>query len=185
VRGLGSTLALALVTAIAGCGGDEPPSAAPSQQRVEHALAGSPPALAAVHDQANELLGGGRTAFDAQLEKLQGHPVVVNKWASWCAPCRAEFPIFQRVGLRYGKRVAFLGVNSEDVDADAKKFLGRYPVTYPSYLDGDGKIAGSINAGVAFPTTVFIDRKGKVVVSHPGQYRKQADLVADIRRYAR
>lgn len=173
------------MVALGGCGSDDPPSAAPSKQRVERALAGSPPALDSTHRQANELLSGGRSAFEARLAKLRGHPVVVNKWASWCAPCRAEFPIFQRMGLRFGKRVAFIGVNSEDVDADAKKFLGRYPVTYPSYLDGDGKIAASINAGVAFPTTVFIDSKGKIVISHPGQYRKEADLVADIRRYAR
>src|SRR4051812_40437556 len=110
VRRLAATLVIAL--ALAGCGGSDPPSAAPSKERAERALAGSPPALASIHRQANQLLGGGTSAFDARIEQLRGHPVVVNKWASWCAPCRAEFPIFQRVGLRYGKRVGFLGVNS-------------------------------------------------------------------------
>jgi hypothetical protein len=81
--------------------------------------------------------------------------------------------------------VAFIGLTSEDVDADARKFLGKFPVAYPSYIDGNGKLAASVNAGVAFPTTVFIDRKGKVVSFHPGVYRDEADLLADIRRYAR
>lgn len=173
------------MVALAGCGVDDPPSAGLSKAEVERALKGSPKPLAAIHRQSNQLLGGGKKAFEARLEELRGYPVVVNKWASWCSPCRAEFPHFQRLALRYGKRVAFLGVNSEDEDAAAKKFLSRYPVPFPSYVDGNGRIAASINAGVAFPSTVFIDRKGKVVISHPGQYRNEADLAADIRRYAR
>jgi thiol-disulfide isomerase/thioredoxin len=167
---------VALVLALGGCGpfgSNDPPSAAPSKAKLAKALAGAPAPLAATHRQANQLVGGGRAAFEARLAKLRGYPVVVNKWAAWCAPCRAEFPHFQRLALRYGKRIAFLGVNSEDHDGDARKFLRAYPVTYPSYSDGSGKIAASINAGLAFPTTVFIDRKGKVVIAHPGQYRNE------------
>jgi cytochrome c biogenesis protein CcmG/thiol:disulfide interchange protein DsbE len=181
-------LLLVVVPVLAGCGGcgsNNPESAAPPRKELERALAGSPPALADLHRQANELVGGGRKAFEARLLKLRGHPVVVNKWASWCAPCRAEFPLLQRASVRYGKRIAFLGVNSEDNDGNARKFLARFPVSYPSYVDGDGRAAAAVNAGVAFPTTVFIDAAGKVVYSHPGQYRTEADLAADIRRYTR
>jgi hypothetical protein len=81
--------------------------------------------------------------------------------------------------------VAFVGLNSEDNDGDARKFLGQFPVAYPSYIDGDGKLSASVNAGVAYPTTVFIDRKGEIASAHPGVYRTEADLLADIRRYAR
>jgi hypothetical protein len=57
-------------------------------------------------------------------------------------------------------------------------------VTYPSYRDPDLKIAPTIQAGVAFPTTIFFDRKGKVVYAHPGPYNNADDLIADIKRYA-
>ena len=58
--------------------------------------------------------------------------MVVNKWASWCAPCRAEFPSFQNQSVKHGKKIAFLGVDGNDNDADASEFLDRYPVTFPA-----------------------------------------------------
>src|SRR5215211_5488514 len=75
-------------------------------------LAGAPGPLAALHDQANALLPGGTSAFDARLRELRGHPVVINKWASWCGPCRAEFPIFQQLATARGKEIAFVGVDA-------------------------------------------------------------------------
>src|ERR671936_853689 len=71
------------------------------------------------------LLGGGAAAFRARLRGLRGHPVVVNKWASWCGPCRSEFPYFQRLGVELGRRVAFLGVDGNDNDSDSRRFLRR------------------------------------------------------------
>src|ERR1700684_3081728 len=75
-------------------------------------LAGSPPALAALHAQGGVLLEG--DALHARLATLKGYPVVINKWASWCVPCREEFGAFQRVAAEYGRRVAFLGIDSAD-----------------------------------------------------------------------
>ena len=178
---------LACTALLAGCGASNPPSAAPSKATLAKAFQGSPPALVALHRQANELIGGSKSAFDSRLAALRGHPVVVNKWASWCAPCRGEFPVFQRavLGPSIGNRVAFVGLDGQDNDGDARKFLAKFPVSYPSYRDPDIKIASSIQAGVAFPTTIFFDRSGKVVYAHPGPYSKPAELIADIHRYAR
>lgn len=176
--------ALVLAVVAGGCGAAEPKSAAPSQARVDKALAGSPPKLAALHRQANQLIGQKKSDFDARMAQLRGYPVVVNKWASWCAPCRGEFPVFQQAGVRLGKRVAFLGLDGNDPDSSARKFLKQFPVTYPSYRDPDEKIGPSIQAGVAYPTTVFFDRTGKLVYAHPGPYNTAADLINDIKRYA-
>jgi cytochrome c biogenesis protein CcmG, thiol:disulfide interchange protein DsbE len=174
---------LACLAVLAGCGSSNPPSAALSKQQLARAFAGSPAKLGRLHAQANLLLGGKQADFVARLAALRGLPVVVNKWASWCAPCRGEFPIFQRVVLHVGNKVAFLGLDAQDADSDARKFLERFPVTYPSYRDPDLKISTSIQAGIAFPTTIFFDRRGKLVYAHPGPYSKVADLLADIRRY--
>jgi cytochrome c biogenesis protein CcmG, thiol:disulfide interchange protein DsbE len=173
----------ALLTVAVGCGQTNPKSAAPSQAAVDKALAGSPPKLAALHAQANQLIGNTKSDFDTRLAQLRGYPVVVNKWASWCGPCRGEFPVFQRAGLTEGKKVAFLGLDGNDPDSSARKFLKQYPVTYPSYRDPDEKIAPSIQAGVAYPTTIFFNRAGKLVYSHPGPYNSVKDLITDIKRY--
>jgi cytochrome c biogenesis protein CcmG/thiol:disulfide interchange protein DsbE len=167
-----------------GCGKDDPKSAAPSQAQTKRALAGAPPKLQNLHGKANLLIGGKKSDFEDQMAELRGYPVVVNKWASWCAPCRGEFPAFQQAGLKLGKQVAFLGLDGQDNDGNARKFLAQYPVTYPSYRDPDLKIAPTIQAGIAFPTTIFFDRKGKLVYSHPGPYRTAAELIKDIRRYS-
>jgi thiol-disulfide isomerase/thioredoxin len=176
------TLALVAVACGGGSGGDAQGGKAPDYGR---ALAGAPPPLASLHRQANELLPGGLEAFDARLKDLRGHPVVVNKWASWCGPCREEFPWFQDISAKLGKRVAFLGVNSKDSSAAARTFLGEFPVPYPSYSDPGEDIATAIKAAVGFPGTAFYDRSGQLVYTRQGQYGSEAALAADIRRYAR
>jgi len=167
--------------ALGACGSDSPKSAGKPDTA---ALKGSPVPLAALHSQANQLLDGGAGAFRQRLAKLRGYPVVVNKWASWCGPCRAEFPYFQRQSTRLGKRVAFLGVNSNDNDGDAKGFLRQFPVTYPSYSDGNLAIAAVFNGVQAFPTTAFYDKAGKLAYVHQGGYQSEQKLAADIKRYA-
>ena len=175
---------VAVTALLAGCGNSEPKSAAVPQAQVDKALAGAPPKLAALHKQANELIGGSKSDFTTRMAQLRGYPVVVNKWASWCAPCRGEFPAFQKAGVRLGKQVAFLGLDGQDNDGNARKFLKDFPVTYPSYRDPDLKIAPTIQAGVAFPTTIFFNKQGKLVYAHPGPYNNAADLIADVKRYA-
>ena len=174
---------LAAVLLLAGCGDSEGPgeSSAPDYAT---ALAGAPPPLAALHDQANELLDGGVPAFRARLEELRGYPVIVNKWASWCGPCREEFPAFQELSGRYGKRIAFLGVDTDDGEDAAKTFLEQYPVPYPSYNDPDAAIAEEMTATLGYPATAFYDRRGKLVYLKQGPYSSEEEFHADIRRYA-
>jgi cytochrome c biogenesis protein CcmG/thiol:disulfide interchange protein DsbE len=150
----------------------------------ERALAGSPPPLAALHAQANRLLGGGTEAYERRIEALRGFPVVVNVWASWCGPCRFEFPVLQELSARYGKRVAFLGVDSQDSADAAATFLRESPVPYPSYSDPDKEIAESLEATLGLPDTAFYDRRGELVHLKQGPYAHDSELEADVRRYA-
>ena len=168
-----------------GCSSDTPKSAAPSPAAARAALRGSPPSLARLHRQANDLLAGGAAAFRGRIGELRGYPIVVNQWGSWCAPCRSEFPFFQRLSVRYGKRIAFLGVDGNDTPASARRFLDRYPVSYPSFTDPNLEIAKVFHGGLAFPTTVYYDPRGRLSFIHQGAYPSERKLAEDIRRYAR
>lgn len=130
------------------------------------------------------LLDGGVDAFEQKLTSLRGRPVVVNQWASWCTPCRQEFPIFSTLADRYDGRVAFLGVDSKDSRDSAEQFLAENPVPYPNFHDPEGEIARTFRGGRAWPTTAFYTRDGKLAFTHYGAYRDEQQLVDDIERYA-
>jgi cytochrome c biogenesis protein CcmG/thiol:disulfide interchange protein DsbE len=154
-----------------------------SRAQVSEPIAGAPAQLAALRRRVNVLQGGGTKAFEAQLRALRGYPVVVNMWASWCGPCRIELPLFQREAIKRGARVAFLGVNVADNAGDARKLAARYPMPYPSFTDPRYNIVAGEFGSRVLPVTVFIDADGKHV-THQGQFSTQADLAAQIERYA-
>jgi cytochrome c biogenesis protein CcmG/thiol:disulfide interchange protein DsbE len=179
-----AVVAAALLLCLASCGGsgDEAPAAKTPDYR--SALAGAPKPLARLYLHGDRLVTAGTQAFQAQLDALRGYPVVVNKWASWCVPCRREFPFLQRLSARYGKRVAFVGVDAKDSNAAARTFLGEYPLPYPSYTDPDQNISRLLGATAGFPATAFYDASGQRVFLRQGQYASQAEMAADIMRYA-
>ena len=149
-----------LLTVLAGCNSDEgPPSA--------------------------NFIPGGQEKFKQTLKQERGKPIVVNKWASWCPPCRLEFPFFRdQAEMRKGE-VVFIGVNSQDNRGDAEEFLKEEPVPYKHFEDPKLEIAAVFNGVPAFPTTAFYDSKGKLAFVHAGGYANEADLAEDIDRYAR
>lgn len=179
-------LALALFAALSavGCGSSESGSYGGEHPDYAKALAGSPAPLAALHRQANQLLPGGADAFRQRIDSLDGYPVVVNVWASWCGPCRFEFPTLQKLSADYGKRIAFLGVDKQDSDDAAQTFLKEAPLSYPSYTDPDQAIAKEIGATLGLPDTAFYDRHGKLVYLKQGPYTNHEELKADVEHYA-
>jgi cytochrome c biogenesis protein CcmG/thiol:disulfide interchange protein DsbE len=181
-------LTAVLAVGLSQAGGDGEQATAPEAasfdlQAARQQLEGSPGPLAALHEQSAQLLDGGVPAFEKRLAALKGTPVVINKWASWCGPCRAEFPVFQQVATKRGGEIAFVGVNSGDSTQPARDFLAEYPIPFPSYLDPDEQIARAIKAPANYPITVFVDARGKTAFIHQGPYETSHDLEADIERY--
>jgi cytochrome oxidase Cu insertion factor (SCO1/SenC/PrrC family)/thiol-disulfide isomerase/thioredoxin len=157
-----------------------PASAAAAQAN----LAGSPKPLAVIHSQADQLLAG-EPALAARIRSLRGYPIVLNAWGSWCGPCQAEFGLFASASARYGRRVAFLGADVNDVTSDARAFLAQHPVSYPSYQMSSDQITPILPQGLAgTPTTIFIGPGGRIVSVHIGQYESQGSLDGDIQSYA-
>jgi cytochrome c biogenesis protein CcmG/thiol:disulfide interchange protein DsbE len=179
-------LVIVLVIGLTQAGGDSPREQATTKfdlAQAKRQLAGAPAPLAALYEQSSTILDGGVKAFQGRIDGLAGHPAVVNKWASWCRPCRAEFPIFQQVAAKRGKEVAFIGVNGADKRPAAEKFLAERPLPYPSYEDPDEDIAQELKIPKFFPMTIFIDGRGKTAFIKSGEYTTTAELEADIDRY--
>lgn len=127
---------------------------------------------------------GGKDKFEKTVQGAD-KPVVVNKWASWCGPCRLEFPFFRDQAKKRKGEVAFIGVNSNDNRGDAEEFLKEEPVPYRHFEDPKLEIAAVFNAVQAFPSTAFYDSKGELAFVHQGGYANEDDLAKDIDRYAR
>jgi len=109
--------------------------------------------------QLASLTGKPTTSLGAQLGRT---PVVVNFFSSWCTPCISEMPAFQRVHQDLGGKVAIVGVAYNDTTKNALATVAKTKVTYPTYADVDGA-ALSYFGGIEMPTTVFMDRTGKVL----------------------
>jgi cytochrome c biogenesis protein CcmG/thiol:disulfide interchange protein DsbE len=118
------------------------------------------------------------TTFDKAplaLEDLRGKIVVLNFWASWCIPaCYDEAPALERTWLAYkDKGVVVVGVNVQDTEAPAKKFLARFGHSFPNAPDPKGHVA--VDYGVyGVPETFFIDRRGRVRFKHVGALTDEA-----------
>jgi len=150
-------------------------------------LVGSPAPLTALHRQGSKLLGGGQTALDARIRKLEaaGYPVVLNIWSSWCGPCQAEFGLFQKASLEYGKQVAFLGADNADSAANAQAFLNEHHVSYPSYATTDTSVDSVLIGGLeGTPTTVYLVKGLRPVYVLADPYESIGELQADINEYA-
>jgi thiol-disulfide isomerase/thioredoxin len=104
------------------------------------------------------------------LAALRGHPVVVNFWASWCAPCRAEMPMLMRAAHAYASHgVVVLGLDVDDAPADARRFLAQYRVDYPVVSVPDDRLLRAYGV-IGLPTTVFVDASGVIRARQIGQF---------------
>lgn len=102
------------------------------------------------------------------LADHRGRPVVVNFWASWCAPCRREMPAFAEVSDQLDGKVVFLGVNHQDGRSAALELLAETGVRYPSGYDPDGRTAAAYGL-LGMPTTLFVSADGRLLERRTGE----------------
>ena len=96
------------------------------------------------------------------LAAVHGTPVLINFWASWCIPCEDEAGVLEQASRQYRDRVAFIGVNVQDTEGNARDFLRRFGVTYPNGRDLTGAVA--VDYGMSgVPESYFVDRDGRLV----------------------
>ncbi len=185
-----SRAALAVVlagSALAGCAGKEAVEPARGNDKryiegagIEETFA--PADRLAAPDVSGTLLDGDRL----KLDSLRGNVVVLNFWASWCPPCRAEADALEQVHRENKARgVAFVGVAIKDGRSTANSFVRVHGVTYPSYYDQPGRIPQSFSRTLppnATPSTLILDRSGRIAVRvlGPVKYRQLQQLVDQV-----
>lgn len=104
-------------------------------------------------------------------------PALVNLWATWCAPCRAEMPAFQEAADELGDTVRIVGINQGDDGDAAQQFVDEIDVSFPQYLDRDGALLDELRIA-GLPATIAIDAEGNIVTVHSGTI--DADGIRDL-----
>ena len=100
---------------------------------------------------------------------LRGYPVIVNFWASWCAPCREEAPQLEAVWKEFRDRgLIVMGIDTRDLETPARAFLAQYKITYPNVRDPDG-MAARLFGTSGVPETFFITADGRISGKFPGE----------------
>jgi cytochrome c biogenesis protein CcmG/thiol:disulfide interchange protein DsbE len=101
-------------------------------------------------------------------DHLGKRPIVLNFWASWCYPaCYEEAPVLEASWRRHKEEVLFVGVNTQDKEPEALRFIAQFGLTFPQVYDPRGRVG--VDYGMyGVPETFFIDRKGRVLARHAG-----------------
>jgi cytochrome c biogenesis protein CcmG/thiol:disulfide interchange protein DsbE len=114
-----------------------------------------------------------------RLEELRGTPVVLNFWASWCIPCKEEAPFLAAASRAHRRDIAFLGLDIQDFERDARRFLDRLDVPYPSVRETGSKIHTAYGL-TGVPETYYIDGRGRIVAHATGAVSRE-ELERDIK----
>jgi thiol-disulfide isomerase/thioredoxin len=167
--------ALTCLVALTACGGGSATAEAPPAPQLESLQTGEDGVIAPADRQLAPVLSG--TTLDGEpldVGDLRGQVVVLNFWASWCAPCRAEAATLNEVAARTADDgVRFVGVNVKDELSPAQAFERRQEVSYPSLHDQPGRLLLQFRRIVPQtpPTTLVLDRQGRIAAFYAGEVR--------------
>jgi cytochrome c biogenesis protein CcmG/thiol:disulfide interchange protein DsbE len=164
--------AVAVAVLAAGCTADAsppPPPPAGSAQALASCPAPDAPATAgyALPDLSLPCLGAAQGAATVPLRRLTGRPMVVNLWASWCGPCRAELPALARLARTAGGRLRVIGVASLDVPGNSVAFAADNRLPFPSLQDRDGDVERGLRRN-GLPVTVLVRTEGTIAYVYQG-----------------
>ncbi|MCM2311180.1 MAG: TlpA family protein disulfide reductase [Steroidobacteraceae bacterium] len=125
-----------------------------------------------------------RNGGAVQLSALKGQVVMINFWATWCGPCRQEMPLLEQIHAKYEPLgFALLGVNVEPDTAAATAWLAGMPVSFPILFDTRNAVAEQFGV-MGMPSSVFVDREGRVRYVHrgykSGDEARYADLIRSL-----
>jgi len=119
-----------------------------------------------------------------KLSELRGKPLIINVWASWCGPCRAEMGALERLARRLGaKKAKVIGISTDDDARAAAAFLMRSGVTFDNYLDRNLLLENMLGANT-IPLTVLVDAQGRVVRKIHGYHDWDSPEAAEMIRKA-
>jgi thiol-disulfide isomerase/thioredoxin len=180
-----TALALLAAAAVSGCSSDQVGSSGDQGYVAGKGIITSLPE--SDRKQPGEVAGRTIDGEPLALSDYAGKVVVVNVWGSWCAPCRAEAPMLADAARDLAKQdVAFLGIDSRDLnESQARAFVRTFDVPYPSIYDQQGRTLLAFRGTLvpsAVPSTVIIDRKGRVAASVLGEITRTTlyDLVEEV-----
>jgi cytochrome c biogenesis protein CcmG/thiol:disulfide interchange protein DsbE len=175
---------LVAVAGLAACGSEQADGTQPQATSSRSAVAGAdkltacpstpsrPPVSNGLPDVSLPCLGNGP---DIRLADLRG-PLLVNVWAQWCPPCRAEAPYLAELQKKAGGKVQLLGIDYDDPRAElAVKFAVEHELTYPHLVDADKVLHQPFKIGGP-PVTAFVDQDGAVAYVHHGPFKSQQQL---------
>jgi len=115
-----------------------------------------------------KLLVNNKPGKTVEINQYQGKLIYLDFWASWCGPCRKSLPILNEIRAQYSSQgFEVIAVNIDEKLADALRFLDKYPVDYPIFLDPTGKLPKAYKVP-GMPTAYLIDEKGTIIYKHVG-----------------